>query len=109
MLYHGLRNAPRKTGLLRFCKQIFPACWKKVLSKISASRKKSFLRREVALPHERGVTGMERQKWIAVDAKTEEVVARGDSIEDATEKAKRKGVEEPVVTRVVPEGQDLFF
>lgn len=78
-------------------------------SKLPLPGKKSFLRREVALPHERGVTGMEQIKWIAIDSETEEIVARGASMEEAAEKAKIKGVEEPVVTRVVPEGQDMFF
>jgi hypothetical protein len=106
--FYSRRYLPDKTFAVWY-KRFFPTWWKRVLGRIRGCIEGWFLPGEVQVPRKRGVNGMEQRKWIAVDVDTDEVVARGDTIADAAEKAKEKGVENPMVTRAVEEGQDMFF
>jgi len=103
------RNSFSKTGSGAFFKDTFPARWKKIGESLRGLIERFISRAEGGGSRKRGVTGMEQFKWIAVDAETDEVVARGNSIAEAAENAKKKGFDDPVVTRALPEGQDMFF
>ena len=52
---------------------------------------------------------MGKEEWLAVDLKTDRIVAEGSSIAEVTDKAKAEGVKEPYVTQVLPNDTEMFF
>ena len=52
---------------------------------------------------------MEEYKWVATTEDTGELVAVGTSIADVTEKAKEKGVEEPVISRAMDKEEAMYY
>ena len=109
MVKYLSRNSLSKTGSGAFFKGTFPARWKRLGERLRGLIERFISRGEGGVSRRRGVASMEQFKWIAIDAKTDKVVARGDTIAETAEKAKEKGFDDPVVTRALPEGQDMFF
>jgi hypothetical protein len=48
-------------------------------------------------------------KWIAVDGEKDEVVATGSTINEVREKAKAKGIEDPMITVPIDGDQAMFY
>jgi chaperonin GroEL (HSP60 family) len=52
---------------------------------------------------------MAGDKWVALDGTTEEVVAYGETIEEAYNKAIEKGIDNPIIAPVIPDEAAMFF
>ncbi len=48
-------------------------------------------------------------KWIAVDGEKDEVVATGSTISEVREKARAKGIDEPIITVPINGDQAMFY